>query len=660
MVKSRTTRINSQKIIQDTEKKIYNLSYHLRKLTLNNKSTDFINHKIYHLLCRPYTFINAYSRIVKNKGSTTKGIPSDEEMLRIFSIRDANRIARKFRNQNYKWKPTRRTWIPKPGKTTKRPIDTPTQEDRIVQEAIRGILESIFEPEFQQHDSTCKQQCSNFGFRPNKSCWDAVEVLKIHGQRTTYAIEGDIVGAYNNVNHDILLKFLKQRITDQKFLKVIHELLKSGIMENNKQYHSLIGTPQGGIVSPLLFNIYMFSLDKFIFNEFIKPNLKRNEKRNENGKRNKEHAKIGREIRKLAKEKKNYKNNKSEVKRIQKQIKNYNKQRFSMPSKNIETLPKSIIFTRYADDWVLLITGSKRTAQEYKEKIQFFIKNELNLELDINKTTISRLTDGFKFLGFSIKMNDIRQNKIVKVTLPKNKLRFKRRSTSRKITIIPDKDRILMNLKEKKFCNSLYYPIGLHHWTIFTEYEIVQKYDNIFRGLFNYYSNCDQNYILNRVYYILQYSCAKTIATRKKITMSQVFSKYSKKLNVQIHIHKNGESFTRHWYLESYIEHKLRKLNQKQKHKPESNDPFKFKNNLRTSIKVHLNCCICNSDQNICMHHTNSLRAIKKTKDSWSYILSCLNRQQINICHKCHIDITHGRYNKENPVKFYNEFLARL
>ena len=162
---------------------------------------------------------------------------------------------------------------------------------------------------------------------------------------------------------------------------------------------------------------------------------------------------------------------------------------------------------------------------------------------------ISRLTDGFKFLGFVIKMTDTNQNKIL--TVYRNKPRSKRRTTSRKITIIPDKDRILKNLKQKKFCDSLYYPIRLRHWTIFSEYEIVQKYDHIFRGLFNYYNKCDQHYILNRVYYILQYSCAKTLATRKKITMFQVFTKYSKNLNVEIQVYKNNEFFIRRVKLET-------------------------------------------------------------------------------------------------------------
>lgn len=186
-----------------------------------------------------------------------------------FSRSKAINIANKFKTQTYQWKPARRT-IPKPGKRTLRPIDTPTQQDRIVQEAIRCILECIFEPEFTHFEIENNAKWTHYGFRPNKSTWDAVKSLKTKGQSTNYAFEGDISGAYNNVNHTILLQLLSKRIKDRKFLHTISQLLKSGVMEQNKSLHSLKSTAQGGIVSPLLFNIYMFEFDKFIYDKYIK------------------------------------------------------------------------------------------------------------------------------------------------------------------------------------------------------------------------------------------------------------------------------------------------------------------------------------------------------------------------------------------------------
>ncbi|NJR76101.1 MAG: RNA-directed DNA polymerase, partial [Scytonema sp. CRU_2_7] len=184
--------------------------------------------------------------------------------------------------------------IPKPGKKKMRPIDTPTQKDRIIQEALRGILEAIYEPEFKEFEEYTSGLCSNYGFRPRKSTWDAVAVLKYQGQSTNYCIEGDIVGAYNNIDHNILLNILERRIKDKKFLKLINNLLKAGIMEENRVIHNLIGTPQGGILSPLLFNIYMFEFDKFIYEEIIKPLVNNNS--DKKSRRNPIHSKISRDI----------------------------------------------------------------------------------------------------------------------------------------------------------------------------------------------------------------------------------------------------------------------------------------------------------------------------------------------------------------------------
>lgn len=195
--------------------------------------------------------------------------------MKFFGLNDATKIATKIKQNKYKFKPVKRTWIPKPGKNKKRPIDVPTQSDRIVQEALRGILEAIFEPEFKHWGHITRNLSNNYGFRPGMGPWKSLGILKKYHKPCTMVIEGDIVSAYNNVNHGILLSILRKRIKDKKFLGLIKQLLKSGIMDEKKYEHSLIGTSQRGIVSPLLFKIYLFGLDKFVFNEIIFPLQKR-------------------------------------------------------------------------------------------------------------------------------------------------------------------------------------------------------------------------------------------------------------------------------------------------------------------------------------------------------------------------------------------------
>ena len=177
------------------------------KHTKRNLNTNHINYKLFYLLLDPFTFVNAYTKISKNKGALTKG-HEDEGTMEYFGIDAAKRIVDRIRKGKYKFKPVKRTWIPKPGKNKKRLIDVPSQSNRIVQEAIRGILEAIFEPVFQEYSRYTNNLSNNYGFRPNMSTWTAVEIFKNKIQRCSIIIEGDIISAYNKVDHEILMELL--------------------------------------------------------------------------------------------------------------------------------------------------------------------------------------------------------------------------------------------------------------------------------------------------------------------------------------------------------------------------------------------------------------------------------------------------------------------
>ena len=499
---------------------------YLKHFANRNSNTKHVNHKIYYLLCRQETFLNAYANISKNKGSLTKGVSEDTQVMKRFGRAEAAKICNKFKTGTYNWT-TRRTWIPKPGKQTKRPIDIPTQEDRIVQEAIRGILESIYEPEFREFETSNNFTCTNFGFRPNKSCWDAVEHIKIN-KRTTYAIEGDIKQAYNNVNRKRLVQVLQQRIKDKKFLKLIADLLQTGVIDQGRYQHSLQGTPQGGIVSPLLFNIYMFTLDKLVYDRIILPMERLVSKERENP----VYRKLKYDISKLRTE--------SQSKQKKKNLKILLKRKLSIPSKLVETLPKKAVFFRYADDWVILVTGGIGYAKQIKQELQSLIERELDMELDDQKTKISRLDQGLSFLGFRIKMSTPRQIKRTRVLQKLVNGRYQRvtkRTTTRKITIIPDRKRVLGHLILKGFCDKDYTPKAKVAWILLDEYEIVIKFRHMIIGLYNYYHACDNVSVFSQLHYILKYSCAKTLARRRKQSIRTIFKTYSEKLVITKQIH---------------------------------------------------------------------------------------------------------------------------
>lgn len=235
--------------------------------------------------------------------------------------------------------------------------------------------------------------------------------------------------------------------------------------------------------------------------------------------------------------------------------------------------------------------------------------------------------------------------------------RYHRRTTSRKSRIYPDKNRVLNTLKIRKFSERNGFPIGNGKLALLEPFAIVQHYSQIAIGYYNYYALCDNTSILNRLFYILRYSCAKTIARRLNMSMSSVFNKYGKYLKISIQIHTLNSSFNR---ITSFLI--LKKLKDSAPQRVErSFDSFNTQQNWRTSLKLFQNCCVCGSSDHVEMHHLNSLKNIKdKNKTSSEYIRQVLNRKQITVCRNCHCDITNGKYHKKKPIKFFNEFIAKL
>jgi group II intron reverse transcriptase/maturase len=164
----------------------------------------------------------------------------------------------------YKPHAVRRTYIPKPGTTKQRPLGIPCLEDKLVQSGLVRILESIYEQKFIE---------DSYGFRPGRGCHDALRALShtVERRKTNYIVEADIKGFFDNVNHDWMMKFLAHRIGDKRVLRLIKRFLKAGVIEEGKKWESEKGTPQGGVISPLLANIYLhYVLDLWFMLAFQK------------------------------------------------------------------------------------------------------------------------------------------------------------------------------------------------------------------------------------------------------------------------------------------------------------------------------------------------------------------------------------------------------
>jgi group II intron reverse transcriptase/maturase len=528
--------------IKEKRESIESKSTKLTKFVQRNKNPQHINHSIYFLLLNPFTLENAFTNLSRNKGAFTVGVNTGT--IQGYSRKHSIKLAEMLKNKTYQPNPVRRIWIPQPGKKEKRSLGIPTFYDKVVQEATRGILESIYEPEFQEFSNRTKI-CNNFGFRPNKNCWDAITHFTTWGQKVSNVIEGDIKGAYDCVNHKILLNILSRRIKDKDFLNLIQKMLKAGIMDEGHYEHSIIGVPQGGILSPLLFNIYMFEFDKFIYNDIMQKHqiLSHNQNKSNQYQRIQYRKRMALKNYQVEKELQKIKTkpiDKPLLKPLKREITHIEQLLLKTPFR--EENDTTFVYTRYADDWILGIGGNHSKWKEIKEEIELWLKEKLKLTLSPTKTKITNIRKNFvPFLGYEIILQtNHKRMKITRVPIKKldpnqiqNQKYALKRTTSRKFYVRPNKERIFNKLKSLGIVKpSDLYPIGKRPWSSLNEFQIVQKYHGIYLGLLSHYVNCNTTVPMNRVSYIFQYSCAKTIAARKRITTPQVFEKYGKNLKI--------------------------------------------------------------------------------------------------------------------------------
>jgi group II intron reverse transcriptase/maturase len=373
--------------------------------------------------------------------------------------------------------------IPKKGKPEKfRPLGIPSINDRLVQEVIRSIIEPIYEMNF-----------SNLShrFTPNRGCHTALKWMNTNMKDSIWFIVGDIKSYFPSIDHKILMRILERRIQDPTILRLIRSGLKAKVFQTDQIYYiPEVGTPQGGILSPLLSNIYLNELDLFIetickqYQGDVKPS---NRKKNP----------IANKLLRYG--------NKSQFYRLR------------LPSRTpYEIGYRNCKYIRYADDFVIGILGPRHLAVEIREKVKDYLKQELNVELSLDKTKITHITEGIEFLGyiFSRRQLFIKQS-------------FAGHIVTRKMTI-PTLDvnmkRVIARLYEAKFCAGNGNPIPAFRFLRLPQSEVNTKVNYILRGLSEWWSIAgNRRQAIARVAYIIRYSIAKVYAAKFKLrTMAAV------------------------------------------------------------------------------------------------------------------------------------------
>jgi retron-type reverse transcriptase len=676
--------------IRAIQKKIY-MPVMLKTLSsiqgIRNRSTSIANikdlsseqkvKKIYPLLYKENLLIQALGNISSNKGALTPG--TNSFTVDGISIRRIRHLAKKIKENKFDFKPFRRIMIAKPikkGEKKKyRPLGIPNFEDRVVQEAIRIILEAIYEPVFNVHNY-------NYGFRKGKSTHEAIQTLKIKGNACSNALEGDIKAAYDTVDHDVLIELLEKRISDRRFIKFIKQGLKCGLLEQGHYADTLLGVPQGGIASPILFNIYMHEFDMFVHDkveEFI-ANKNALEKRKVSGVTSGAYKRVALRISRAKNSLNKIVNQygdynlypphiKVQVKLLHAKLKADYKIRSNTPS--VESFNRSvrIVYVRYADDFIILTNGGKKFCEKLKEIISSFLLNRLKMVLSNEKTKITNLRNAqAKFLGFSI------------YTYRSARLQKRNMSMVRtggyQILIGIDMDRVLNKLVQKGFCRekSDHRPIAKSSMSVLTLQNIIETYNYIIRGMANYYlPMISRKADIIRVIYILEYSAYMTIAKKLSTKISRIRKRFGKPLQITIKETQMGIKLpkpittSKTITLLSYLKVKemVEKMQKKQAKMPTNNydvssDIFNplYKINWRTLRNLNSVCCICGATENVEMHHINAIR--KGKVEGFSQIMKQLNRKQIPLCKEHHIAAEKGMLAdiKREDLHYVDQFLA--
>jgi group II intron reverse transcriptase/maturase len=436
-------------------------------------------------------YLKAYGNIYSNKGAMTPG--TDGGTADGTSLAMVDRIIGKMRLERYRFSPARRVYIPKKnGKL--RPLGMPTWADKLTGEVVRMLLEAYYEPQFSGN---------SHAYRPGKGCHTALRDVQNTWTGVAWFVEGDISGCFDNIDHEILLGILAEKIHDQRFLRLIRNMLKAGYLEDWEFHETLSGTPQGGVVSPVLCNVYLNELDNYIEKEII-PRYTRGETRKPNP------ALTELNSRRYAARRRG---DRGEAREILRQIR-------KIPSKDPEDPGyRRLRYTRYADDVLLGFNGPKAEAEQVKSEIGGFLRDSLALELNPAKTLITHATTKCaRFLGYEIMV----QHANTKVTKSKKRPNG-RRSANGRIALRVPKDVIKAKCARYREHGKPWPRTRLQN---LDDYDIVGIYGAEYRGIVNYYLLAHNVSDLAALRWNAGTSMLKTLAAKHKSTVSKIAAKH--------------------------------------------------------------------------------------------------------------------------------------
>lgn len=575
--------------------------------------------RVYRSLYSEELFLAAYAKIYRNQGALTPG--TEDDTVDGMSLQRIRQIITALRAERFRFRPARRTYIPKK-KGGSRPLGLPNFSDKLVQEVLRMLLEAYYEPRFRN---------SSHGFRPKRGCHTALVTLKQYFRGTAWFIEGDIKGCFDTIDHDMLMTILARDIQDGRLLRLIRQGLKAGVMEDWRYHITHSGTPQGGILSPLLANIYLNELDTFVEDELI-PQFTRGKAKAPNPAYRQVADALDRARRR---------GDGPEAKRLVVRLR-------QLPSMNPQDPHfRRLRYIRYADDFLLGFIGSKAEAAQIRDQIRHFLETKLHLTMSVEKTLITHArTHHAHFLGYAISTYHVND----KLSVSPDRGGYKRRSADGRIRLGIPYGRIDEFAREfqrrgKPFHDSRLIDCSDAH--------IIAIFQARFRGVAEYYKYAVDRYRLGKLKYTMEQALVKTLARKYQCTARQIYARYHGLQTVngktyktlQVAIPTSSGTRTIYWGAIplTYVKQGLEPLR----------DSISYAYHYVYSDLIQRlqadTCELCGTQGQCEVHHVRKLSDLKRrwqgrqAKPAWVKRMVAMQRKTLIVCHQCHLDIHAGR-----------------
>jgi group II intron reverse transcriptase/maturase len=555
--------------------------------------------ELYRQLFNPALYLVAYGRIYSNKGSMTPGVTG--ETVDGMSMGKIGRIIDALRHERYRFSPARRVYVPKKnGKM--RPLGLPTWSDKLVGEVVRLLLEAYYEPTFSDR---------SHGFRPGRGCHTALREVANTWTGTTWFIEVDVADCFGSLDHEVMITTLAEKIHDSRFLRLIRGMLTAGYLEDWAWNATLSGAPQGGIASPVLSNIYLHRLDQFVETVLI-PDYTRGETRATNPGYHRMAAR-----RTMARRR----GDRAEARRLRTQLR-------TMSSKD-PTDPgyRRLRYLRYADDQLLGFTGPKAEAEEIKQRLSRFLREDLKLELSQDKTLITHArTEPARFLGYDI------------ITQHGSRITRGRRAVNGGIGLRVPPD--VIKAKTAPF-RKRGKPAPRSGWINESDHTIVSTYGAIYRGIVQFYLLAGNVFRLNRLTWVMETSMLRTLAAKHNSTVPKMAKKHKVKIETPEGIRT---------CFEARVERQDRKplvarfggipLKSKKQAAIIDRQPSQVTYPHRELVKRFLNgrCELCASTDDVHVHHVARLADLAGPgpHPEWTRFMAKRRRKTIVVCRPCY------------------------